>query len=169
MSFVKLGGVAKESPAVTALLTLSTISLCSSRNSVSSRRCFFPATGSEGPAGLEGSMPSFRSKASSFALCASCCAFFRAGSLSIYSASLFGMTVSPPRRMIEVTNVLLGLFDRAKPASTQVPARVVVTRLLATHPTAGRTKLRAETSLSTTDPGNKAKGYEISMTFAQKT
>ena len=84
---------------MTAFLTLSTSSLLCSKYSVSSNRCFFPATwdGSPlelGPASL--SMPSLRSSASNLARWASAAALLRAGSCSKYSASLCYVHSSSP-------------------------------------------------------------------------
>ena len=57
-------------------------------------------------------------------------------------------------------NVLLCLLDRAQPPAAQVPARVVVTRLLAAHAPTGRTQLRAETTLATAKPGHQTQGHQ---------
>lgn len=42
-----------------------------------------------------------------------------------------------------------GSLDGAKSAATEIPARIVITRLLAAHATAGGTELRAKATLST--------------------
>lgn len=45
-------------------------------------------------------------------------------------------------------HVLLGLLYRVQAPSTEIPARVVVARLLAAHAATRGTKLRAEASLA---------------------
>ena len=57
-------------------------------------------------------------------------------------------------------HTLLGLFDRTESPAAEVPARVVVARLLATHAAAGRTKLGTKASLSTAKPRDQAKRHE---------
>jgi len=99
----------KRLPAETAFLTFSVNSLLCSRYSVSSKRCFLPARGGGSAVSIfalsgneslglatdrdddeDGSMPSFRSRASSLARWASAFAASRSGSVSRYAANLRG-------------------------------------------------------------------------------
>ena len=50
-------------------------------------------------------------------------------------------------------NLLLCLLDRAQPPATEIPARVVVARLLAAHTTTGRTQLGPKATLAAAKPG----------------
>jgi len=138
-----------SSAAETALLTLSTSSRLCSRYSVSSNRCFLPANlaGSsvveepvlDDPAPEELSIPSLRSSACSFAFCASALAASRSGSDSRYSASFFC------------------LLYCTQSSTTEIPARVIVVRLLTTHSSTCSTKLGPKTSLSSKDSWRKTK------------
>lgn len=62
-------------------------------------------------------------------------------------------------------DVLLCLLDGAQPPTAEVPARVVVARLLAAHATAGGTQLRAETALATAEPGHETERDETARAF----
>jgi hypothetical protein len=115
ISLDQVGECRGSIPADTALLTFSVSSLLCSMYSVSSKRCFFPANtdvvsaagrvGSPDPISGdfedEGSIPSFRSSASSLAFCASALAAVRCGSDSRYSASLSDGYVSRDRGLKE--------------------------------------------------------------------
>ena len=52
-------------------------------------------------------------------------------------------------------------LDSAKPAAAEIPARVIIARLLAAHATSSGTELRAKSTLSATETRNNPQSDEI--------
>ena len=61
----------------------------------------------------------------------------------------------------EAMNVPFSSLDGAKPAAAEIPARVIIARLLAAHATSSGTELRAKPTLSTTETWNNPQSDEI--------
>ena len=51
-------------------------------------------------------------------------------------------------------NVPFSSLNGAEPAATEIPARVIIARLLAVHAASSGTELRAKSTLSTTEAWN---------------